>query len=95
VSAFADALRGQVADATPDLPACLGMTTTPLSESSDIELRRRRQSGQLKDRGADHACAGVGGMTVAEVELIAFGIDDTVGDRFGARLAESVVMPTS
>jgi hypothetical protein len=32
-------------------------------------------------------------MTVAEVELIALGVDDAAGDRFGARFAESVGMP--
>src|SRR4051794_34903544 len=37
-----------------------------------------RRSGQRDDCGADDACAGVGGVTVAEVELVAFGIDDTV-----------------
>jgi hypothetical protein len=30
---------------------------------------------------------------VAEIELITHGVDDTMGDRFDARLGESVVMP--
>jgi hypothetical protein len=52
-----------------------------------------RGSRQLDDRGADDAGAGVDGVTVAEVEPIAFGVDDAVDDRFGARLGESVVEP--
>jgi len=34
-------------------------------------------------------------VTVAEVELIASSVDDAVGDRFGARFVESVVLPTA
>jgi hypothetical protein len=51
VSAFADVLRGRVADNTPDLLARLGMSTTPLSESTRSTSAAAVHAGSSEARG--------------------------------------------